>query len=250
MRGLALVVARLAIVAGLVGLLELLCRGGAISGTVMPPPSDIARNFGSLVSTSQFRSDLWRTVSEILTSCVVGITAGLLVGIACGQRKLVGETLEPYLVSLYAMPTLAFYPLLLGFMGLGSGPIVVITSIMTAVPVALNTMIGIREISPTLKKLARSLNCSRRKTYLSIWLPAATPLVFPGIKLGSIYAIIGAIAMEFVLANAGLGYRIGYDYGNFSAAGMWANILAVIIISMTALFGLAIIERQIRRDLA
>lgn len=230
--------------------LEWLARAGAIPAVVMPPPTQIASGLWQLLPTDGFHDDLLRTLSEALMSCVIGIVLGLLLGAACAQRRRLGDVLEPFLVTLYATPTLTFYPLLLAVMGLGAGPIVAITSTMVAVPVALNTMVGIREINPTLRKLGRALACSRRRMLLSILLPAAAPLLFPGIKLGVIYAVIGVIAMEFILANMGLGYRIGYEYNNFAIPAMWANILAVVVISVAAVAALSFIERRVRRDLA
>lgn len=231
-------------------LLEAGTRGGWIPAVVMPPPSKIGLGLWTLAQTSGFHADLLRTGFEVVVSCVIGIAVGVIVGIVCAQVPMVGDTFEPYLVTLYATPTLTFYPLLLAIMGLGSGPIVTITSTMVAVPVALNTMVGIREINPTLRKLGRSLGCSRAQVSWLILLPAAAPLLFPGIKLGIIYAVIGAIAMEFILANMGLGYRIGYEYNNFAMLAMWSNILAVVILSVTAVSLLTALERRVRRDLA
>lgn len=245
-----LLLARLLLGVALVAVLEVLAQNGTISTTIMSAPSLIAERFWTLVQTAQFHADLYRTTSEIVASAAVGITAGVVIGSFSAQWPLVGEVLEPYLISLYAMPTLIFYPLLLAVMGLGSAPIVTITSVMVAVPAALNTMVGIRSINPTLRRLGRSLNCSQPRINFSILLPAAAQLVFPGIKLGTIYAVIGCIAMEFILANGGLGYRIGYDYNNFAILDMWANILAVVMLSIVAVSVLTLIERRVRRDLS
>jgi len=103
---------------------------------------------------------------------------------------LLAGVLEPYLVTLYAMPTLVFYPILLALLGLGPGPIIVIAATMVVIPIALNTMVALRAIDPILLKMGRSVNCSRPQLYRKVLIPAATPLAFPGIKLGFIYAII------------------------------------------------------------
>lgn len=235
---------------GFIALLEALCRDGLISPTIMSSPTLIANRLAALVQTDQFQMDCLRTSAEIVASAMTGIFAGIVIGSFAAQFPLWGEVIEPYLISLYAMPTLIFYPLLLAVMGLGSGPIVTITSVMVAVPVALNTMVGIRGINPTLRRLGRSLGCSQPRINFSILLPAAAQLLFPGIKLGSIYAVIGCIAMEFILSNRGLGYRIGYDYNNFAILDMWANILAVVVLSVAAVSVLTFIERRVRRDIA
>ena len=77
--------------------------------------------------------------------------------------------LEPYLVTLYAMPTLVFYPVLLALMGVGMGPIMVIASLMVVIPVALNVMVALRSINPVLPKLGRSLNCTAASSIARCW---------------------------------------------------------------------------------
>jgi NitT/TauT family transport system permease protein len=229
--------------------LEGLTRGGAIPEVIMPPPTEIVSALVNLVGTSEFGSDLVRTALTVAIAFAIGLVAGVLLGAACWRAPLLGNVLEPYLVTLYAMPTLVFYPVLLALMGVGMGPIVTIASLMVVIPVTLNVMVALRSVSPVLPKLGRSLNCSRGQLYRKVLVPAATPLAVPGVKLGLIYAIIGTVAMEFILADRGLGYRIGVDYREFNVADMWALILAVSVLAIVVTSGLGVVERRIRRDM-
>jgi NitT/TauT family transport system permease protein len=229
--------------------LEGLTRGGAIPEVIMPPPTEIVSALVNLVGTSEFGSDLVRTALTVAIAFAIGLVAGVLLGATCWRAPLLGNVLEPYLVTLYAMPTLVFYPVLLALMGVGMGPIVTIASLMVVIPVTLNVMVALRSVSPVLPKLGRSLNCSRGQLYRKVLVPAATPLAVPGVKLGLIYAIIGTVAMEFILADRGLGYRIGVDYREFNVADMWALILAVSVLAIVVTSGLGVVERRIRRDM-
>jgi NitT/TauT family transport system permease protein len=203
----------------------------------------------NLLGTAEFGSDLVRTCLTVAIAFGVGGTVGIVLGAACWRAPLLGDVLEPYLVTIYAMPTLVFYPILLALMGVGIGPILVIASLMVVIPVALNVMVALRSISPVLPKLGRSLNCTRPQLYRKVLVPAATPLAVPGLKLGLIYAIIGTVAMEFILADRGLGYRIGYDYRQFDVADMWAMILAVAALAIVVTSAVGVLERRIRRDM-
>jgi NitT/TauT family transport system permease protein len=237
------------IILATIGALEALTRNGAIEPIVMPPPSDIASALADTVRTAEFRSDLARTALEVCASCTIGIIAGLAIGALSARVKTVGDVAEPYLVTLYAMPTLVFYPILLAIMGLGSGPIITITSVMVVIPVALNAMVGLRSINPVLIKMGRSMNSTPGQLYRKVLLPAATPLVIPGIKLGIMYGIIGTVAMEFILADRGLGYRIGHHYNNFAILDMWTGIVVVMVLAMVIVSLLGVVERRVRRDM-
>jgi NitT/TauT family transport system permease protein len=241
--------ARWGIVLGAIALLELCARTGLVDPLIMPAPSAMLLRLVEVVRGDEFVGDLATTVAAVLAAFGIGATGGLLIGILFWRLPFVGATFEPYLVSLYSMPTLVFYPILLAVLGLGPAPIIAIATTMALIPVALNTMVGLNTISPTLPKLARSLNCSRRQLYLKVLAPAATPLVVPGLVLGFIYAMIGVIAMEFILASAGLGFRIGYTYRAFDMQDMYAYILVVLVIAVAANVALNGIERRVRKDM-
>jgi NitT/TauT family transport system permease protein len=242
-------VLRWLVVALTFAVLELLTRAGTIPPLILPPPTDVVSALVDLVPATQFAQDLVRSSLTVGISFAIGLVAGLLLGAACWRLPLVGNVLEPYLVTLYAMPTLVFYPILLALMGVGMGPIIVIASLMVLIPVALNAMVALRSINPVLPKMGRSLNCSRGQLYRKVLVPAATPLAVPGVKLGLIYAIIGTIAMEFILADRGLGFRIGKDYREFNVADMWAMILVVAVLAVLVTSAVGVLERRLRRDM-
>lgn len=240
---------RLVLLIAVVALLEVLCNAGAIQPVVLPAPTEIAGAFGRMVSSSDFPGDLFRTGLTVAVSFVIGGAIGLVLGAACWRSRLLGDTLEPYLVTLYAMPTLVFYPIILAIIGVGMWPIVVIASTMVLIPVALNTMVALRSVNPVLHKLGRSVGCSQLQLYRRVLLPAATPLAVPGIKLGFIYAIIGTVAMEFMFADKGLGYRIGIDYREFDIPEMWGLILVVSFLAILFTWLMTKFEQRVRKDM-
>lgn len=241
--------ARGVLIVALLALVEWLSRSGAVDPLVVPAPSAVAQAVARQVRTDQFGADVVRTLSTVGISFGTGGSAGMLLAVVGWRFGLVGRVIEPYLVSLYALPLLVFYPLLLTMMGLGPGPIIVIASLTALVPVALNTMIALRSISPVLVKLGETVNCSRWQLYKKILLPAAMPLAAPGLKLGFMYALIATIAMEFILATEGLGFRIGFYFKNFALVDMWAEIIFVSFCAVVVLSALNRIESRIRRDM-
>lgn len=230
------------------GLLELLCRNGTIDPLVIPAPTLIAEQVWATLGTDQFYADLSRTALEVGLASAIGGVGGFLLGLVLWRFRSAGQALELYLATLYAVPVVVFYPILLALMGLGSGPVVTISSVMVTVPVALGTMVGLREVPPVLLKLARSVNCSRRQLFAKVMIPAALPLVAPGIRLGITYGLTGTVVMEFLLANRGLGYRIGADYNSFAILPMWAGIVIVMVLCVALVSLLGVAVDRIRRE--
>jgi NitT/TauT family transport system permease protein len=71
--------------------------------------------------------------------------------------------------------------------------------------------------------------------------------VFTGLKLGFVYALIGTIASEFILAESGLGWLISYNYNNFDVEGMYAAMLLVILLALATNAGLVAVENRLYR---
>jgi NitT/TauT family transport system permease protein len=244
------IITRWAIVLGVLGAVELLCRSGEIDPFVLPPPTEIAGEVWRTLGTQEFRDDLVRTLVEVTAACAIGITVGFALGTAMWRNRTAGAVLQPYLFALYAMPTLVFYPILIAVLGLGSAPIVTLASVLVLVPVALNTMIGFRTVNPVLERLARSVNATPMQQYRKVMLPAALPVVMAGLQLGVTYGLLATVSTEFILADAGLGFRIGDSYRQFEVLQMWAGIVIVVLLGLVIAAGLSAISRRVRRDMA
>lgn len=242
-------VVRWAIIIGFVAVLEAATRAGLVNRGLMVPPSEILQRLVSIVPTGEFVADATRTLTTILMAFTIGLVGGIPLGVLLWRMPGVGRVLEPFLVTGYAMPTLLFYPVLLAIMGLNAGPIVVIAATMSLIPIALTTMVALGSVRPILHKLAKSVNASPSQYYLKVLFPAATPLVFPGVKLGFIYAVIGTIAMEFILAAEGIGFRAGFYYRELNTADMWAYIAVVVVLSVIVNGILTWSEKRIRKDM-
>jgi NitT/TauT family transport system permease protein len=215
------------------------------SEATLPGPGSVWTALKAAVVTGQFWADCGSTALEVGVAFVGGAVLGLVVGIVFWKAPIAGKIFEPYLVSFYAVPMVLFYPVMIVIVGINQWPVVILSTVMAFIPMALNTWVGLRGIPPVYLKLARSLSCGRRQTMLDIALPAAAPFLLAGLRLAAVYALIGAIAMEFTTASSGLGHRIRYLYESFDNASMVAYILVVFAISLALTFALAILERAL-----
>ncbi len=73
---------------------------------------------------------------------------------------------------------------------------------------------------------------SRPQVFFKIMLPSALPTLFTGLRLGLIYAMICVVAVEYLVNLGGLGFLVGEMYDRFNIAGMYAAILAVVVVSV------------------
>ncbi|MBB5137846.1 NitT/TauT family transport system permease protein [Thermocatellispora tengchongensis] len=241
--------ARAALAAALLAAWQLAVASGAAASAGVPAPLECLRRLPEVLGGARFWSDAARSLLTTAEAFAAAALAGLAGGAVLARFPLVAKILEPYLVGAYAVPVVVFYPTFLVVFGLGTVPIVLTAFLMAVVPVLLTTMVALGELRPAHRKLARSLCCTRGQAARLILLPSALPLLLPGLKLGFVYAMAATVGAEFIVADAGLGFRIGELYRNFEAVDMYVHIIVMIAFAVgcNSLFNL--VERIVRRDL-
>lgn len=230
-------------------LLELLCRFGFFSISTMVAPSVAIKALYYNILNGSIIEQLKTTAMEVVASFSIAAVIGFGLAIIFWKLERLGKIFEPYLVAMHAVPLIFFYPLLLYVFGLGQKPIIYIAVVTSITPIALNSWIGLKEVSNTYIKVARSVNCSRWQTFIKVVFPAATPRIFAGLKLGVIYSFIGCVAMEFILAQKGMGWMVKYDYDYFEPERMYAGIFLLTAIAVTMNSILRYFEKRIRMEM-
>lgn len=229
--------------------LEYLARTGQVGAITLVPPTEMGATLIDLFQGGELLENIWVTFSSIFAAFFLAVATGLPFGWLLWRRPTLHKILDPYLIAYYAMPVFVFYPLFIAIFGLGSMPIILIGYLLGVIAVTVNTANGFRKVPEVYRNVGRSLKLSSRQSAIHIYLPAAGPYIFTGLKLGFIYSFIGVIASEFILSNSGLGYLIQYNYQNFVTDEMYAVMLLLVTIAVvTNLLLIRIENRMYRRS--
>jgi len=125
-----------------------------------------------------------------------------------GIHRLSGAVGEPILISLYTLPKVTLYPVVLLIFGLSLSGRVTFGAMHGVLPVALLTMSAIRNIPPVYLKSARTLHLSGWQTILTMLFPAALPEIVGGLRIGFTLTLLGVLLAEMFAAKQGLGSLI------------------------------------------
>ena len=223
---------QIALVAGLVALLEVLCVGGIIDKITMPPPHRIVVDFVKLMVSRRLFPEIGKTMGNVLLAFAIAYVVGIVVGTMLHGYRAVRDTLDPLFATYYAIPVFAFYPLFIVMFGLGDGPQVLIGILLGVVSVIVTTLNGLDRVPPVLHKTARIARLTPLQTALRVTLPFCAPYLLNAAKLALAYAFIGVVGSEFIMARNGMGYEIGYAYTNFDNATMYPLILLILLFSI------------------
>ena len=230
----AALVVRIAVLAGLVVVLEICCRTGIIDPLTVIPPSEMVASMVDHLGSGEFNESIVNTFSTIILAFALAVGLGTLAGALVHRSSRLRDVADPLLASYYSVPTFIFYPLLVALLGLGKAPLVVLGVLSAAPAVMISTLSGLDGVPPVLIKLARIHRLSAARTLWWIILPAALPRLFTGFKLALSYALIGVIAGEFILSGTGLGYAISFAYQSFDNRAMYGLMLFVLLVAIIA----------------
>jgi NitT/TauT family transport system permease protein len=236
---------RIAVMLAAIGSVEIFCRVGVIDPFTMQAPSKIAQDLWKIIVTGKYNSAIAKTMSNAATALVLAVGVGIFTAVVIHRRRLLRESLEPLFATYYAIPVLAFYPLLIIFFGVGDAPKITIAFMLAVIAVIVNVLNGLDRVPRVLLKTALIARMSALETALHVTLPYASPYVLTGIKFAVAYSLIGIIGSEFIMSSDGMGFEISFAYNNFDNATMYPLIVLILLISITLNLGVSIWEKRL-----
>ncbi len=232
----------------LLALWQILGRSG-IAGKTLPAFTDVFH-----VYTIHARRALLLRAA-VATSSAAGL--GLLLGVVCGCITALIAQLLPILspglnrlaVVVNAVPAIALGPILIVTAGRQATPI-----LLAAIPVYFLLYVaassGLNSADPQLTRFFQANGASALSRFLYLNAIAALPALLSGLKLAVTTAMIGAVIGEWFGAPTGLGIVILNTMQNFQIPLMWATVLVVAAISLSAYSLIGLAERAVQRRFA
>ena len=179
-----------------------------VGSTALPAPLPTLSYLVHFVPTERFLHSALATLTCFAYALALSYALGLALGIWMGAHHLSGAVGEPILISLYTLPKITLYPVVLLIFGLALPGRVTFGAMHGVLPVALLTMSAIRNIPPVYLKAARTLHLSNSQTVLTVLLPATLPEVVAGLRIGFTLTLLGVLLAEMFASKEGLGALI------------------------------------------
>jgi NitT/TauT family transport system permease protein len=223
---------------------ELAVRAGWLNPFFTSQPTAIA---AALVRSAQ-SGELWQSVRVTLGEFAGGfgaaIVVGFSVGVLAGRSRAVEYALDPFIWFVYSAPLIAFYPLFVLWLGLGTRTVVAISFLLSVTPIAVNTTSGIRQMNPALIVAARSFGATPRDLLWKVVLPASVPMIVAGLRLGVGRALTGVVIAELFVPSGGIGSSIAYNAGLLRTTNMLAALMVIVVLGVICTQSLSAIEAR------
>jgi NitT/TauT family transport system permease protein len=201
----------------------------------------------SVLASGKLNGPILKTLGNAAIALAMAVVIGVVMAVVIHAWRGLREALDPLFATYYAIPVLAFYPLLIILFGLGEFPQILIAFMLGVVAVIVNTLNGLDRVPRVLVKTAAIGRLSRIEVAAKVTLPYAVPYVLTGIKFAIAYSLIGIIGSEFIMSKGGMGFEIAFAYMNFDNATMYPLILLVLMVSIGANMLLSLWERALLR---
>lgn len=194
--------------AAILVLWEGIARLELVSTYVLPPISGVAVEMWHMLLSGILLKHLGVSLVRVLAGFLIGAGVGAGLGMVTGLSPRVERLLDPTLQALRSIPSLAWVPLLLLWMGIGESPKLTLIAIGAFFPVYLSVVSGIRNVDRKLVEVGETYAFSRVELVRRIILPASLPSVMTGLRTGLGVAWLYVVAAEMIAAHSGLGFLL------------------------------------------
>jgi len=236
---------RLGAVAGLVLAWELLARSGLVLSVFLAPPSQVVTVLPRVLAASveALATTLSMTLVVVAVSLLVGVTTGVLLG----NILYLYDVFHIYLIVLYSMPKIIFFPLLILWFGAGFAPILVFSLLFTTTPVVVLTVGAVRDLNPTYIKVARAFGAVGHQIYFKVIFPSILPSLINTIRVGVVMSLAGVLIGDIYLDFSGVGHLLLAYSMALRPSELYAVILIVVAIVSLFLGAITMLDRRVTR---
>lgn len=193
---------------------QVVASAGIWNQTFVPYPSTVWRAFVDVSTTHDgvrgyagylLYEHLYMTLRRVLAGVVIGVVFGVLLGLLMGSVGWLRSVLEPWLTFLRALPPLAYFFLLVIWLGIDEAPKITLLALAALPPAAVATTAAVVAAPVGLQEAARALGATRAQVIRDVVVPAALPETFTGIRLAVGMAYSSVVAAELFNGIPGIG---------------------------------------------
>lgn len=171
-------------------------------------PQEAGQSYLAWLVSGEMLHDAYSSLFRVIAGFIIGAGLALPLGLLMGASPRTYDLFNPLMQILRPIPPIAYIPLAILWFGLGNPPSFFLIAIGAFFPVLMNTIAGVRQVDGIYLRAARNLGVNQWTMFTRVILPAATPYILAGVRIGIGTAFIVVIVSEMIAVNDGLGFRI------------------------------------------
>jgi sulfonate transport system permease protein len=181
---------------------------GYSNGRLVPPPTKIFATVMELARSGELSRHIITTMTRVAAGFGLGVVAGTILGAVSGYWSLARQLLDPTVQALRAIPSIAWVPLFILWLGIFETSKVALIAVGVFFPVYLGVMGAILAVDRKIVEVGRTFRLSGPAMIRRILLPAVLPAYVVALRVGLGLGWMFVVAAEFMGASEGLGYLL------------------------------------------
>jgi sulfonate transport system permease protein len=187
---------------------EAAVQAGWAEGRLLPPPSRIAETLWSLAEGGELLQHIAATLWRVAVGFLLGSLAGILIGAAAGYSRLFRRIIDPTIQGLRAVPSLAWVPLFILWLGIFEESKIALIAVGVFFPVYLGVAASVLGVDRKIVEVGRIFRLKGPRLIRRILIPAIFPNVVLALRTGLGLGWMFVVAAEIMGAAQGLGYLL------------------------------------------
>ncbi|MFH5821758.1 ABC transporter permease [Georgenia sp. AZ-5] len=187
---------------------QLASAAGWLDPTTLPAPITVLSAAGDLLERGQLGVHVAISTQRVLLGFLSGAAAGLAAGAVIGLSRWAEALFAPTIGAFRAVPSLAWVPLLLLWIGIGENSKVTLIAIGAFFPVFTTVSMALRHVDRHLVEAGRAFGLRGARLFTTVQLPAVVPSVVSGLRLALAQSWLFLVAAELLASSMGLGFLL------------------------------------------
>jgi NitT/TauT family transport system permease protein len=207
------------------------------SPVLLPSPLQVAHYLKGAIQDGTLGHATVITMRRLLSGYVIGLVAGLPLGLLTARWNLFRDTIGTISLGLQTLPSVCWVPLALLWFGQTEAAMLFVVVMGTLWSVVIATETGVRNVPPIYRRAALTMGSRRLHIWLKVILPAALPFIVSGMKQGWAFAWRSLMAAEIfvtILTGFGLGQLLHYGRELNAMDQVIAIMLVIVVIGLLA----------------
>ncbi|MEU6113317.1 ABC transporter permease [Streptomyces sp. NPDC047117] len=211
----------------------------------LPTPLAVARKAGDMIADGTLATDTLASLRRVFLGYALGVVLAVPVGFLMGWYVTVRALVEPYIQFFRTIPPLALIPLTVVLLGIGEVPKIAVICLAAFMACVVASFQGVIDVDRTLINAARVLGASDRVIFAKVVVPAATPFILVGMRIGLGASWATVVAAEMIGAQEGLGYRMQKASTWFEMDTIFVSVITIGVLGLLMDRLLLLAERRL-----
>ena len=209
---------------------QIISATGVVPAFKLPSPLAVWLAGVQLAETGILWQYIAISVQRVFLGFLIGSAVGLVLGSLVGLSRFASVLLAPTIGGIRAVPSLAWVPLLVLYIGINEDSKIALIAIGALFPVYTTVAAALRHVDPHLVEVGRAYGRGGISLLGTVQLPAVVPSVVSGLRLALAQSWLFLVAAELIASSMGLGFLLVDSQNNGRIDRIFLAIIALAIL--------------------